>query len=1074
MNFSYILLVCPAVELPLSLPFLPLLLLLMKTTTPLPGWRSLRQIFPALLLLLPLLVRGQSANIVISQVYGGGGSTSTNPTPAFKQDYVELFNRATTAQTIGGYTLQYGSAAGTGNLDVSMAFPAGTTIPGGGYFLVALGTTATSTGAALPAPDFTPASAATLNLAAGAGKIALVSNSTPLAGTNSASAPTVIDFVGYGGANTYEGTASAAALSTVLAAFRSGDGCNDTNQNSADFTVAAPTPRNASQPLRNCGNQVLVANPAMLTFSAPTGQVASTATYTLAGYNLGGTTAVTISSNNAAVLVSTTGAAGSFGPTASVTTTASGTLSQLITVQFTAPATAGTTTATIGNSDGTRTVTVAVTGVATSAYTWNGSLSNSYNTAGNWTPARTTTNTSDVLIFDGTATPTASVVLDYPAPQTIGQLRFMNTVAATLLVSDTRSLVLAGNLPGDDLVIGAGSTVRVANTAGVATTAALNLSLSSTETAAVSGTLIFMGYAAGTPTTNGQHTLQALSNTTTGAIQFLAGSRFQAAPTYSGVSPFGTVMANAGSAIFRNGARYEQLGGLSPFGSAGSPAAIFEPTSYYFFNATGAPSLTGRTYGTLEISSTSNSATSAGADPLTVQGDLIISGGIVNINLTNSAALQGNVQISNAASLNFGTNSANTAVQLSGTAAQMLSSTSTNTTPITFGANATLQINNAAGVTLGLPITVPGTLQLTNGLLTTTATNSLTLATDATGGSNTSFVNGPVLRPVSATGAYIFPIGKSVSYRPLTLTVSTQSGTTYYRAEQVEGNPGQNVGSSGLTRVSIFRSFTITPFASAAGAAAGMVMQPSNFMGTVTLSFGSNDGVTDPAATTFVVGKRADSNQPWANSSRGLNTASTLTSGAFTTFSEFVLASTDPNPNPNPLPVVLTSFTATRQSSGAVQVGWATASEQHSAYFEVQRSPDGGTFAAIAKVAANGTTTQAHTYASLDQAAPATQLYYRLRQVDTDGTETFSPVVTLGATGAAATLALYPNPAHSQLTIAAAAGQQVQIIDLAGRVLQTTTLPASGNLNVESLPAGTYLLRAPLSGQQRVLRFTKE
>ncbi|RYE90697.1 MAG: T9SS type A sorting domain-containing protein [Cytophagaceae bacterium] len=157
-----------------------------------------------------------------------------------------------------------------------------------------------------------------------------------------------------------------------------------------------------------------------------------------------------------------------------------------------------------------------------------------------------------------------------------------------------------------------------------------------------------------------------------------------------------------------------------------------------------------------------------------------------------------------------------------------------------------------------------------------------------------------------------------------------------------------------------------------------------------------------------------------------------------------------------------------------MQVGWGTASEQHSAYFEVQRSLDGSTFTTIAKVAANGTTTQAHAYTSLDQAAPATQLYYRLRQVDTDGTNTFSPVVTLGATEAATTLALYPNPAHSQLTIAAAAGQQVQIIDLAGRVLQTTTLPASGNLSVELLPAGTYLLRAPVSGQQRVLRFTKE
>ncbi|RZK27918.1 MAG: lamin tail domain-containing protein, partial [Hymenobacter sp.] len=161
----------------------------MKTTTPLPGWRSLRQIFPALLLLLlPLLVRAQSANIVISQVYGGGGSAATNPQPAFKQDYVELFNRSTTAQSIGGYTLQYASATGT-SFDVSTAFPAGTIIPAGGYFLVALSTTTNSTGSTLPTPDFTPM--ATLTLAATAGKVALVNGSTPLPVTSSSTGPTI-------------------------------------------------------------------------------------------------------------------------------------------------------------------------------------------------------------------------------------------------------------------------------------------------------------------------------------------------------------------------------------------------------------------------------------------------------------------------------------------------------------------------------------------------------------------------------------------------------------------------------------------------------------------------------------------------------------------------------------------------------------------------------------------------------------------------------------------------------------------------------------------------------------------
>ena len=70
-----------------------------------------------------------SPNIVISQVYGGGGATTGSP--AYKNDYIELFNRSATDQVLTGWSLQYGSSTGqfassAANL---YAFPAGTTIP---------------------------------------------------------------------------------------------------------------------------------------------------------------------------------------------------------------------------------------------------------------------------------------------------------------------------------------------------------------------------------------------------------------------------------------------------------------------------------------------------------------------------------------------------------------------------------------------------------------------------------------------------------------------------------------------------------------------------------------------------------------------------------------------------------------------------------------------------------------------------------------------------------------------------------------------------------------------------------
>ena len=362
-----------------------------------------------------------------------------------------------------------------------------------------------------------------------------------------------------------------------------------------------------------------------------------------------------------------------------------------------------------------------------------------------------------------------------------------------------------------------------------------------------------------------------------------------------------------------------------------------------------------------------------------------------------------------------------------------------------------------------------GDLNLNGGKVATSAASPLTLRPDVTTQVNTggtSFVDGPLGRQARAAGSLFFPIGRSAAYRPLTLNIATApagdaDGLTTFVASQTEGMPGDQTLLGALARISRVRYYSVTPTPAV-----------STFAGTVGLSFGSDDAVTDPSLVSFVVAKSDGAG--WNNLDRLANTATSLTSGTFTNFSNFILASTTAEPSVNPLPVTLTSFGATRQASGAVQVAWATASEKHSAYFEVQRSLNGSTFAVVDKIAAHGTTTQAHTYASLDQAAPATKLYYRLHQVDTDGKDYFSSVVALAATEAAATLALYPNPAHAYLTVVAAAGEEAQVIDLAGRVLQTTTLPTSGQLSVESLPAGTYLLRVSLGGQPRTLRFTKE
>jgi len=158
------------------------------------------------------------------------------------------------------------------------------------------------------------------------------------------------------------------------------------------------------------------------------------------------------------------------------------------------------------------------------------------------------------------------------------------------------------------------------------------------------------------------------------------------------------------------------------------------------------------------------------------------------------------------------------------------------------------------------------------------------------------------------------------------------------------------------------------------------------------------------------------------------------------------------------LPVVLTSFGA-RREAGGVKLHWATASEKNSARFEVQRSLDGRTFGTVASVEAAGSSQLARTYAAVDEMAPPAALYYRLRQLDQDGTAQYSAVVPVAA--GLPPLRCYPNPTRDGLTVAggpAAAGHLAEVRDLRGQPVRSVRLAADGQLSLAGLAAGTYAL----------------
>lgn len=173
------------------------------------------------------------AQVVISQVYGGGGNSGAT----YRNDFIELRNNGASAVSLAGWSLQYTSSTGT--TWTARTDLAGSIAPGG-YFLVKQAAGAGGS-VDLPTPDATGAIA----MAGTAGKVALVSTTTALTGACPLGTAALVDFVGYGSAANCSETAPTATLSNATAALRKGAGSIDTGNNGADFATGAPDPRNS-------------------------------------------------------------------------------------------------------------------------------------------------------------------------------------------------------------------------------------------------------------------------------------------------------------------------------------------------------------------------------------------------------------------------------------------------------------------------------------------------------------------------------------------------------------------------------------------------------------------------------------------------------------------------------------------------------------------------------------------------------------------------------------------------------------------------------------------------------------
>lgn len=183
----------------------------------------------------------------------------------------------------------------------------------------------------------------------------------------------------------------------------------------------------------------------------------------------------------------------------------------------------------------------------------------------------------------------------------------------------------------------------------------------------------------------------------------------------------------------------------------------------------------------------------------------------------------------------------------------------------------------------------------------------------------------------------------------------------------------------------------------------------------------------------------------------------------------------------NILPVELMSFTAEALQK-EVLLRWTTQTERASSHFVVERSADGAFFTPIGSMPAAGHSLQRIEYRFTDEDPYSGTSYYRLRQVDLDGTVTYSDITPVTFRGRLANLVLYPNPAQEALfaEIPQELEGEVQVVvhDASGRMMtQTVHTVEPGQqqlpIRIQGLEAGSYVVQLHHPKGSHTARFIK-
>jgi hypothetical protein len=309
-------------------------------------------------------------------------------------------------------------------------------------------------------------------------------------------------------------------------------------------------------------------------------------------------------------------------------------------------------------------------------------------------------------------------------------------------------------------------------------------------------------------------------------------------------------------------------------------------------------------------------------------------------------------------------------------------------------------------LTLSVPIAVIDQLNLTNGRITTTNTNIITLVNNASviNANNNSYIDGPVAK--EGDDAFTFPVGKGGAYRPIGISAPSSAGARFVAEFYLnDSDPSYSHASKDETihHLSTCEFWILDRTASTSSVS-------------VTLSWNTTScGVTN---VDDLLVARWDG-AVWRNHGNGgtsgnTNAGSIVSSAPISSFSPFTLSSSTEE---NPLPIELLSFDAT-PIGGHVELDWSTLSEINNDYFTVERSYDAVNFEAVSVVSGAGNSNIRLKYNARDYDPYPGVSYYRLKQTDFNGDFTYSNIeAVIFESGSEMEMLLSPNPVVNDVKV---------------------------------------------------------